>query len=633
MGTRLRLPAAALVAIATGCAGDTAIVLAIHGDDAAAQRAVTLDLYVGVGRADAPPASSGSVVEPVWWRQAPVELGDAPLAFPGGLGDATFDLALTPSDALPLGDELVYAVAARDGAGALVAFAHADQPLAFGEGQIRRVAVALRAVRAGGVTATGCAWWRAEPTDPVPGWAKDRAIVPVGDADCDDFRAPAPGEAVDCNPAVDCDDRDPATNPGREPECSDDDVDCCSTRLPDLRNDDGDAFRVCDGDCKDSGKVRDVFGGEVEAVDIYPGKVDTTCNGVDEGCAVSAGGACDPAPLDLDGDDYITCTSPDGSEVAAVKRTGCVRFPDQSDCLEEGTVTDDAGITHAAADLHPEAADVVCDGVDQDCTGTCDDAGGDEDADGDGFDRCPASREVDQGPVSCSPSSSPVDCDDGAPFAQPEPIVEACDGIDSACDGIAMAMNTNLGVCLTTVSTSPGTSVCVVGQRSCAERFDGVPRFACEAMVTGTVGLPLRLCNPCPSGADPIDCEDGRFRTCHPRTPTGSPGLACSEPAPQVAPLRACGALSCDWAIAGGGVIDGWTVSLVPAATGGGLGGPMLTGPVAFLRVGTVGASPRSFVVRRRELGVDGWEVVRLVPDTSGTCAVMECDDPTSGLR
>jgi hypothetical protein len=344
MGTRLRLPAAALVAIATGCAGDTAIVLAIHGDDAAAQRAVTLDLYVGVGRADAPPPSSGSVVEPVWWRQAPVELGDAPLAFPGGLGDATFDLALTPSDALPLGDELVYAVAARDGAGALVAFAHADQPLAFGEGQIRRVAVALRAVRAGGVTATGCAWWRAEPTDPVPGWAKDRAIVPVGDADCDDFRAPAPGEVVDCNPAVDCDDRDPATNPGREPECSDIDVDCCSTRLPDLRNDDGDAFRVCDGDCKDSGKVRDVFGGEVEAVDIYPGKVDTTCNGVDEGCAVSAGGACDPAPLDLDGDDYITCTSPDGSEVAAVKRTGCVRFPDQTDCLEEGTVTDDNGV-------------------------------------------------------------------------------------------------------------------------------------------------------------------------------------------------------------------------------------------------------------------------------------------------
>ncbi len=633
MGTCTRLAALASVALATACAGDTAIVLVIEGVDDAARRAVALDVYVGVGRADAPPRVDGSVVEPVWWRQAPVELGEAPLAFPQGLGGDPFELALTPSASLPLDDELVYAVAARDAAGEVVAFAHAEEPLGFGEGQIRRVAVPLQGQRRAGVTATGCAWWRAEPTDVIPGWAKDRAIVPAGDADCDDYRAPDPGEVVDCNPAVDCDDRDPAINPSREPECSDVDVDCCSTDLPDLTDADDDEVPVCAGDCVDSGSVRDLFGDEVAAKDIHPGQVDDTCNGVDEACARVTGGGCDGGVPDRDGDTYVTCRSADGDK-AAVRTTDCTWYPNQLDCLEEGSVTDAFGAAHAAVDIHPEAPDVVCDGVDQNCTGTCDDADGDEDADDDGFDRCPASTDVDVNQPTCAAGSSPVDCDDGSFFGQPEPVVERCDGLDSLCDGVAMSSTIALGQCLA-VTAGPGAPACTLGRRTCAELFDGTPRFACDTSATSATGVPLRLCEPCgdPTGADPIDCDDGRFRTCHPRTPTGAPGAACGEPFRQVAPLAPCMALSCDWSILAAPSADGWSLGLVDPLALGGSSAPMLTGTRAALRVDAVGPAPRTVVIRRRENSVDHLEFVRLVAESSSSCALMECDAPLFGSR
>ncbi len=113
--------------------------------------------------------------------------------------------------------------------------------------------------------------------------------------------------------------------------------------------------------------------------------------------------------------------------------------PDATDC-------DDAD-----ASAHPGAAE-VCDGADDDCDALVDDADDDlvdglpfwADADGDGFGG-------DALVTACSAAAGGLalrdgDCDDADPAVNPD-AVEACDGVDRDCDGVAATETGSAAAC------------------------------------------------------------------------------------------------------------------------------------------------------------------------------------------
>jgi len=189
--------------------------------------------------------------------------------------------------------------------------------------------------------------------------------------------------------ALDCDDGDDTVYPGA-PEVADgvdDDCDGIIDEGTDAYDDDLDGWSEDAGDCDDADPSRS------------PGAVELPCDGVDQNCS----GDGDEAP-DSDGDGWDDCDPAD---------------PFDGDSLP----VDCAPLVPS---IHPTAAEVVCDGVDQDCDGFADDA---PDGDGDGYDGCwPA----DPGDL----DGLPPDCDDGDIDAWPGAL-ELIDGIDQDCDGLA----------------------------------------------------------------------------------------------------------------------------------------------------------------------------------------------------
>ncbi len=162
---------------------------------------------------------------------------------------------------------------------------------------------------------------------------------------------------------------------------------------------DRDGYSTCDGDCDDGDAGR------------HPGADETTCNDVDDDCD---GSIDEDAPTntywrDADGDGY----GDPGDTIQDCHDTPPAGYVANSDDCDDGNGA-----------VHPGAAEVACDGIDQDCDG------GDAapDADGDGWDVCGPGDAV-------NPDGKPADCDDGNGAIHPGAAEVACDGIDQDCDG------------------------------------------------------------------------------------------------------------------------------------------------------------------------------------------------------
>ncbi len=207
----------------------------------------------------------------------------------------------------------------------------------------------------------------------------------------------------------DCDDTDPAYNPGAsESDCTDPaDYNCDgSTGWAD---DDGDGFAACE-DCDDSdAAVND------DATELCDG-VDNDCDGtIDEDDAADTTTWYADADADGFGDPGATiqaCDQPPGY-VGPTYATDC----DDSD-----------------ADISPVDPE-RCDGVDNDCDGAIDEGVTTTfhaDSDGDGYGDAAVTDEA------CAASSGWVtddsDCDDSDASANPG-ATELCDGLDNDCDG------------------------------------------------------------------------------------------------------------------------------------------------------------------------------------------------------
>ncbi len=191
------------------------------------------------------------------------------------------------------------------------------------------------------------------------------------DSDCDegdDFDADGDGYSSDDWGGSDCDDSDDTIHPGTEyDECYDGvDADCSGGSDYDCDGDGHDADFYLGDDCDDDDPA------------TYPGAPDEPGDGVDSDCD----GADD---FDADHDGYT------GTEYG-------------------GTDCDDSSPA-----VHPDASETCGDGIDSDCDGQ-----DDFDCDGDGYD---------------SLSRGGNDCDDSDPSVNPSAEDTCYDGLDSDCDG------------------------------------------------------------------------------------------------------------------------------------------------------------------------------------------------------
>ena len=186
---------------------------------------------------------------------------------------------------------------------------------------------------------------------------------------------------------LDCDDDDASVHPGAHEDCTDGVDNDCNGEVDEDVDGDGDGHTSCDGDCDDSDPS------------VHPGAPET-CNDVDDDCdgEVDDGLPTELYYPDLDEDGF---GDPDGSPA--------------SDCEPPAGYSDNGGdCDDSDPSIHPDAAEVTCDGVDNDCTPATPD---DPDGDNDGYGVC-------------------SDCDDGEPDNHPGGIEDCGDGIDNDCDGI-----------------------------------------------------------------------------------------------------------------------------------------------------------------------------------------------------
>ncbi len=256
--------------------------------------------------------------------------------------------------------------------------------------------------------------------------------------------------------ADDCDDNDPAYNPGAdESDCADPNDYNCDGSVG-FADADGDGYAAC-VDCDDN------------AAGVHEGAAEI-CDGVDQDCdgetdEDAADGTLWYADADADGygDTNVTvsaCTQPEGHTDAAgdcddsaaafnpgASETDC-EDPNDYNCDGSAGAEDRDGDGFAAcvecddsdAAINP-AAEEVCDGLDNNCDGNTDDgtAGASvwyADADADGYGDVSVTIEACEAPAGYVATGD--DCDDTDPAYNPGVVESDCtDPNDYNCDGAA----------------------------------------------------------------------------------------------------------------------------------------------------------------------------------------------------
>ncbi|TNE91568.1 MAG: hypothetical protein EP330_05015 [Deltaproteobacteria bacterium] len=219
----------------------------------------------------------------------------------------------------------------------------------------------------------------------------------------------------------DCNDLDPAVHPGALEQCNGFD-DNCDGYLPASEIDqDGDLLSPCQGDCDDT------------RANVRPGLAEDCTDGLDNNCSGEA-----DEDSDYDGDGYTTCNGDcvdlDPNVNPGAPEESCNQLDDDCDrTVDEGLDADRDGVIACTVsqleggcvpdlvvcdcddnnrNVAPGLAEICGDGLDNDCDGKIDN---DEDIDNDGWRTCEG------------------DCDDGNPFVSPG-TPETCDGKDNDCD-------------------------------------------------------------------------------------------------------------------------------------------------------------------------------------------------------
>jgi hypothetical protein len=270
------------------------------------------------------------------------------------------------------------------------------------------------------------------------------------DNDCDGLTDCADPDAQNCPPitdndgdgydvdgicgAADCNDNDPAINPGATEICDSIDNNCDGWVPPTDVDNDGDTYSVCEGDCDDNDPDRHPNASE-------------QCNGIDDDCD----GSVPLVEQDVDGDGFRVC------DVASdCDDDNPYTYPGQqewcSDAVDNNCdlTVDEAGCICPDVDGDQQLAD-FCGGTDcndlssaayagaeEDCTdGIDNDCDGFVDIDDPDAVNCPLCTDNDNdGFATEGGGCGVVDCDDTDTNVNPD-APEICDGKDSDCDGWA----------------------------------------------------------------------------------------------------------------------------------------------------------------------------------------------------
>ncbi|HKQ48930.1 MAG TPA: putative metal-binding motif-containing protein [Phycisphaerae bacterium] len=218
---------------------------------------------------------------------------------------------------------------------------------------------------------------------------------------------------------ADCNDAEPTIHPGAVETVGDGVDQDCSGGETCFGDSDTDGFgsvttvASVDNDCTDTGESANDDDCDDGDDTIHPGATEIVGDGIDQDCNGSDSISCF---VDGDGDTFGSA----GTVVSA-----------DDDCLDAGESANDDDCDDSAASVHPGAAEIAGDEIDQDCSGgeTCF-----NDGDDDGFG---ATTTVNSGDLDCTDvgeASVNTDCDDSNPAIHPG-VAEVCDGLDNNCAG------------------------------------------------------------------------------------------------------------------------------------------------------------------------------------------------------